>query len=265
MPQLVEVQTAVRQMRGKSEAVLVECTNGSHYVLKFRIPRRFLVNELLAAFLLKYLGVATPEWALVQVPEHILQNRSGKTAIIRQESCMQARLLGFGSKFPGNPGERVVYDFLPRVLLSKQVENLTDFYGRLLFNLWTGCQEMGHAIYFRGRTSGPFCAQMIDNKNILGGLSWKLPNIPLIVANCSARSIYEARPATKVLEWWAERILTVNEGTLEQAVRQVPMDWLDGDEQQLDQIMLQLLKRHSQMSTFISYFYENSMRYGVLR
>ena len=82
----------------------------------------------------------------------------------------------FGSKFPGDPAKLAVYDFLPDVLL-RQVNNLGDFRGCLVFDKWVGNADARQSIFFRARLRewGPapaihplklgFMALMIDHGN----------------------------------------------------------------------------------------------------
>ena len=123
----------IKKMRGGAQSHLLEGDDGCFYVVKFlNNPqhRRILVNEWISSVFLKYLGIATPEVAMVEVsadflrenPEVYLQLGTGRLAF---ETGWH-----FGSRFPGNPARSVVYDFLPDIILEK-VENLIDFPGAL--------------------------------------------------------------------------------------------------------------------------------------
>ena len=53
----------------------------------------------------------------------------------------------FGSRYPGDPARLTVYDFLPDEQL-RQVENLADFAGMMVFDKWT-CNTNGRqAVFF---------------------------------------------------------------------------------------------------------------------
>jgi hypothetical protein len=43
----------------------------------------------------------------------------------------------FGSRYPGDPGKVIVYDFIPDLLLDK-VANRDEFLGVLAFDKWIG-------------------------------------------------------------------------------------------------------------------------------
>ena len=91
--------------------------------------RRILVNEWIGSVFLEYLGISTPEAAIVRSPKNFL--RENPEVYIQLGSGRRPIEPGwhFGSRFPGDPARNVVYDFLPDTLLDK-VENLADFLGR---------------------------------------------------------------------------------------------------------------------------------------
>jgi hypothetical protein len=76
----------------------------------------------------------------------------------------------FGSRYPGNLADVVVYDFLPGEEL-REVSNIAEFRRMLVFDNWT-CNTKGRqAIFFHepetgGRGAGAatrYCARRIDN------------------------------------------------------------------------------------------------------
>jgi hypothetical protein len=83
-----------------------------------------------------YLGLRVPQIEVVEVrpelieltAELVMQLGIGRTP------CRAGKQ--FGSRFPGDPAQTPVYDFLPDEQLS-QVENLADFAGMLVFDKWT--------------------------------------------------------------------------------------------------------------------------------
>jgi hypothetical protein len=72
----------------------------------------------------------------------------------------------FGSRFPGDPAQTPVYDFLPDEQLS-QVENLADFAGMLVFDKWT-CNTNGRqAVFFLEPGRSRYQAMIIDQGLLL--------------------------------------------------------------------------------------------------
>jgi hypothetical protein len=252
----VDARRLIRKMRGGAQAHLIEATDGNFYVVKFRNNpqhRRILVNEWIGSAFLSYLGVATPEPAIVRVSREFL--RVNPEVHIQLGSRHDPVEPGwhFGSRFPGDPGIHVVYDFLPDTLLA-QVENIPDFCGALAFDKWAGNADSRQAIFFRARLKqwlpdaasyGPrvgFVAQMVDHGFIFEGPHWKLNDSPLYglyfrpLVYRSIRGLDDFQP-------WLDRIVHFPEEVVDHAVKQIPPGWLEGDEAELSNLLERLLAR----------------------
>src|ERR1700682_1605458 len=115
----------IRRMRGGAQSHLMRCDDGYYYVVKFQNNpqhRRILVNELL--------GTRLPR---ARIP------------------CQPG--LQFGSRYPGDPRQLTLHDFLPDEQL-REVENLHDFAGMLVFDKWT-CNTNGRQTLFLAEGKGP--------------------------------------------------------------------------------------------------------------
>src|ERR1039457_5648835 len=111
-------------MRGSAQAHLLECDDGFFYVVKFsnnpQGGRRILDNEFISSFLMKRLGIHTPEIAVVNLdsdfikanPEAFL-SRAAKQAVISEIPEIGPH---FGSLHAGSPIPVTVFDFLPRAI-----------------------------------------------------------------------------------------------------------------------------------------------------
>src|SRR5579872_1265519 len=133
-----DARRLIRKMRGGAQAHLLEASDGHAYVVKFlNNPqhRRILVNEWIASTFLHYLGIATPEPAMVRISEGFLA--ANPEVHLQLGTRTQAPNAGwhFGSRYPGDPERTVVYDFLPDTILDT-IENLSDFLGALAFDKW---------------------------------------------------------------------------------------------------------------------------------
>src|SRR5580658_8852284 len=72
----VDARRLIRKMRGGAQAHLIEASDGFFYVVKFlNNPqhRRILVNEYIGSRFLSYLGISTPEVAMVRISEDFLR------------------------------------------------------------------------------------------------------------------------------------------------------------------------------------------------
>jgi HipA-like kinase len=139
----------IRRMRGGAQSHLMRCSDGNYYVIKFQNnPQhsRVLVNELLGTKLAARMGLPTTPVAVVEVSAELIR--------LTPELCVElprSRIpchagLQFGSRFPGDPRRLALHDFLPDEQL-REVANLHDFAGMLVFDKWT-CNTNGRQTLF---------------------------------------------------------------------------------------------------------------------
>ncbi len=260
----VHARRLIRKMRGGAQAHLIEASDGAFYVVKFlNNPqhRRILVNEWFGAAFLDYLGIATPKTALVSIDPEFLE----KNPDVHIQLGSRARPIEpgwhFGSQFPGDPSRNVVYDFLPDSLLER-VENLHHFRGALAFDQWTSNADSRQAIFFRARvqewlpgspgaaTRMGFVAQMMDHGFLFEGPHWKLTDSHL-------RGLYfrpivygDARAAAD-FEPWIEQIVNFPEEVVDQAIKQIPASWIEGDEGALMDLLDRLMARRRRVPDLV--------------
>jgi len=253
----VEARRLIRKMRGGAQAHLIEAADGHFYVVKFQNNpqhRRILVNEWIASVFLQYLGIATPQVAMVRVSESFLNNNP--EAYIQLGSKRQQLLPGwhFGSRFPGDPARHVVYDFLPDTLLDR-VENLPDFSGALAFDKWMCNADSRQAVFFRARVREAwpetpsrqgFLAQMVDNGFVFEGPHWRLTDSPIQGLYFRPR-VYAGVRGLNDFEPWLDRIVHFPEEVIDQAVKQIPPVWLEGEEEALEKLLDRLLARRKRV------------------
>jgi hypothetical protein len=245
----IDARRFIRKMRGGAQAHLLEASDGRFYVVKFRNNpqhNRILVNEWIASVFLEYLGLATPRAALVRVSASFLDaNPDVHFQLGRSREAVEPGL-HFGSEFPGDPSRTVVYDFLPDTLLAR-VENVADFRGALVFDKWMGNADARQSIFFRARLregypaqppglpasqdSGAtqrlgFVAQMMDNGFVFEGPHWRLIEAPLMGLYFRPL-VYRSVRGWADFEPWLSRIRHFPEEVVDQALKQIPGDWLE--------------------------------------
>jgi HipA-like protein len=260
----VHARRLIRKMRGGAQAHLIEAADDHYYVVKFlNNPqhRRILVNEWIAAVFLNYLGISSPQVAMIEVSEQFL--RDNPDASIQLGNRRQELAAGwhFGSRFPGDPARQIVYDFLPDALIET-VENLLEFLGVLAFDKWVSNADSRQAVFFRanlkelprsGSPSAPrvgFAAQMVDNGYVFEGPHWRLTDSPL-QGLYFRPVVYRGVRGLDSFQPWLDRILHFPEEIVDQAVRQVPPPWLEGEEAALDQLLAQLMRRRKRVPDLI--------------
>jgi hypothetical protein len=151
--QAVRACKVIRGMRGGSQAQLV-LTDKGLYVCKWKHNpqhRRVLINEAIGSQLLALLGIATPDWAIVEVDEGFIAANPLACISWRSESVPIVPGMHFGSRFPVDPETTAVYVFLP-TQLADRIVNLQDFIRVLVFDLWTDNSDGRQAIFFKSNS-----------------------------------------------------------------------------------------------------------------
>jgi len=257
-------------MRGGAQAHLLEADNGCWYVVKFSNNpqhRRILVNELLCSVFLGYLKIAVPETALIRVTAEFLADNPELHLNLGMRRVPIEPGWHFGSQFPGDPNRIAVYDYLPDALLP-QVANLDDFRAILAFDKWVanadGRQSIFHrALVHRSEDRAPasrprFVARMIDHGFAFNGPHWDFPESP-VQGLYHRRMVYESVRSLDDFRPWLDQVVHFPEEVIDQAWKRIPPDWIDGDEDQLAQLLDRLHARRSRLPELISACHEARM------
>jgi len=254
----------IRKMRGGAQAHLMEADDGEFYVVKFTNNpqhRRILINEWLACAFLRYLQVHVPETALVELtPDLIAENPELYLAIgSRRESIPPG--IHFGSRLAVNPDRVAIFDFLPDKLLGK-IENRIDFLGTLIFDKWTGNTDSRQAVFFRARAKtwtplrgeAParvgFFAQMIDHGYSFNGPHWRFHDSP-IQGLYFRTSVYDEVRSLDSFQPWLDMVANFPVGVIDAAWKEIPHEWLGGDDNDLEQMLDALLRRRARVGDLI--------------
>jgi len=253
----LEARRLLRKMRGGAQAHLIEAADGHFYVVKFSNNpqhRRVLINELIAGVVLEHLGISAPEMRIISVSQDFLA-RYPETGFQWGNRRIPAEPgWHWGARYPGHPDQVTVYDFLPDALL-RRVANLREFAGILAFDKWMGNANGRQAVFFRRRVeaeagAGPFFALMIDQGYVLNGPHWDFPDAPLHGLYYRP-TVYEPITGWESFQPWLDRILHFPEEILDKAYKQVPLEWLEGDEAALEAVLEKLLERRRRVPELI--------------
>lgn len=249
-----------RRMRGGAQAHLFACDDGAFYVTKcLNNPqhRRILANEWTASHLLGYLQISAPQVRVVRLSTEFLATRSD----VYFESGANHKSVApgdhFGSRFPGNPHQEAVYDYLPDSLL-RSVVNLRDFAGALVFDRWTANSDSRQAIFFRRRLRDwintphisplqkGFIAQMVDHGYAFDGPHWAFHDSP--IQGLYFRSlVYENIRGFDDLQPWFDRVRFAPASLCDEILSQIPGAWLEGDELEFERLLEQLMRRRAKV------------------
>lgn len=244
----------IRKMRGGAQSHLLQADDQQFYVVKFRNNpqhRRVLINEAVSSVLLRYLQISAPEVAVISVSSEFLAANPDLSLQLGAHRVPVEPGWHFGSRYPGDPDRLAVYDFIPDALLT-QVVNLREFVGMLAFDKWTGNADGRQAIFFRSRisewtaartaTRPGFLAWMIDHGFAFNGPYWDFPDSPLY-GIYHRPLVYENIRSLDDFAPWLDRIAYFPIEVVDRAFRSVPLQWLEGEQEALEQLLERLMKR----------------------
>jgi hypothetical protein len=252
-------------MRGGAQAHLLEGEDGAYYVAKFvNNPqhRRILINEWLACAFLRYLQIYVPETALLEVSSEFIAGHPELYFSIgpRREPVKPG--IHFGSRMAVHPDRVALFDFLPDKLLGK-IENRADFLGMLVFDKWIGNADSRQAVFFRARARNwtplkgetparvGFFAQMIDHGFAFNGPHWSFADSP-VQGLYFRTSVYDDVRSLDSFEPWLGMVTAFPPEVIDSAWKEIPREWLEDDDDALEQLLESLLKRREKVPRLIA-------------
>jgi hypothetical protein len=251
----VAARRHVRKMRGGAQAHLIEAEDGHFYVVKFRNNpqhRRVLINEWIASVFLEFLQISAPPTQFVRLSEEFLLANPEAHLQLGSRRVEAAPGWHFGSRYPGDPARTAVYDFVPDALLEKVI-NLAEFLGVLVFDKWMGNAD---AIFFRARLRESqdarlgFLAQMIDHGFVFDGPHWTFTDASAQGLHLH-HAVYRRARSFDDFQPWLDRVMNFPEDAVDRAVKQIPSDWFQDDEGELEKLLLRLLARRRRVPELI--------------
>jgi len=260
----IEATRLIRKMRGGAQAHLLGCDDGHYYVVKFlNNPqhRRILVNEWIASVFLEYLQISTPAAAIVNLSAEFLEANPEIQIQLGSRHLAVQPGWHFGSRYPGDPAKVMVYDFIPDLLLDK-VANLNEFRGVLAFDKWIGNADARQSIFFRARlqkwspaqTERPlrlgFVASMMDHGYVFDGPHWTFSDSPL-QGLYFRPTVYRTVRSWDDFQPWLDRVTHFPDEVVDQAQKQIPPEWLDGEESGLEALLEKLMARRKRVPDLI--------------
>ncbi len=257
----------IRRMRGGAQAHLMRCSDENYYVVKFQNNpqhRRVLVNELLGTRLASRLGLPTAPVSVVDVPQELIRLTAELCIETARTRIPCAAGLQFGSRYPGDPRRLTLHDFLPDEKL-RDVDNLHDFAGMLVFDKWT-CNTNGRQTVFfetRQRLDGQtpsaplrdgakagqpaYHTVMIDQGFCFNAGEWNFPDAPLRGLYARNR-VYEGVIGMESFAPWLERLeKQVSERMLAELAEEIPPAWYEDDYDGLMRLLEQIYRRRTRV------------------
>jgi hypothetical protein len=260
----VDATRLIRKMRGGAQAHLLECADGHFYVVKFRNNpqhRRILINEWVASVFLNYLQISAPAAAIVNLsPEFLKANPEVHLQLGSRHVPVEPGW-HFGSQYPGDPARVMVYDFLPDMLLDKVV-NLSEFAGVLAFDKWMANADARQSIFFRARLrqwspspaeNAPragFVSLMMDHGYVFNGPHWLFPDSPLQGLYFRPQ-VYRNIRSLDDFQPWLDRVIHFPDEVIDDALKQIPPDWVAEDSDALEALLTKLMSRRKRVPDLI--------------
>lgn len=240
-------------MRGGAQSHLIRCDDGGYYIVKFQNnPQhlRVLANEMLGTRLAAHMGLPVPRTEVIEVPAELIQ--------LTPDLCIQLGIgrlpcrpgKEFGSRFPGDPRRLAVQDFLPDEQL-RDVENLADFAGMLVYDKWT-CNTNGRqAVFFIDAGRSRYQAMMIDQGFCFNAGAWNFPDAPLRGLYPRHR-VYEHVTGIDSFEPWLSRVeQRLTRSVLGEIADGIPPEWYNDEYEQLGDLIKHLDHRRVRVRELI--------------
>jgi hypothetical protein len=155
----------------------------------------------------------------------------------------------------------MVYDFLPDTLLDKVV-NVNEFAGALAFDKWLANADSRQSIFFRARLRqwspssaehlprAGFVAQMMDHGYVFNGPHWTFPDSPL-QGLYFRPNVYRNIRSLDDFQPWLDRMMHFPEEVVDEALKQIPQDWLSDDSAELETMLAKLMSRRKRVPDLI--------------
>jgi hypothetical protein len=249
----------IRRMRGGAQSHLMRCSDDEYYVVKFQNnPQgtRILANEMLAGALATRLGLPTPEIAIVQVSNLLIEHTEELVIHLGRGRFACSPGLCFGSRYASAahpPGTRAVlaaYDFLPLELMAR-VTNLVDFVGMLVFDKWTCNTDGRQVVFVRGIAPRTYNVVMIDNGFCFNAAEWNFPDAPLrglYALPCA----YEAVLGLESFAPWLRLLESnIDKQWLAQVAEEIPPEWCRRDANTLSSLVDKLESRRTSVAELL--------------
>ena len=247
-------------MRGGAQGHLLAADDGAFYVVKATNNpqgRRVLVNEWIAGVFLRHLQISTPECAVIDItPEFAAEFPQFSIQLGPSRIPIQPGW-HFGSRFPGDPLRMSVYDFVADEQVHECL-NHWEYAAILPFDKWASNADARQSIFYRARIRAANAAsettgivtQMIDHGFLFEGPNWSFGDSP-IQGVYPRPSAYERVRGWADLQPWLDRIVHFPEEVFDEALRQVPQAWIEGEEDQLHSLLDRLYKRRKRTPDLI--------------
>jgi len=243
-----------RRMRGGAQSHLMRCSDDNYYVVKFpNNPQgvRILANELLGGRLAARLGLPVARTAVVRVDETLIFSTSDLVIQLGHRNIPCHGGPTFGSQFPGDPRHTRAYDLLPETELYR-LENIHDFVGMLIFDLWTCNTDGRQVVFYKKEESSTFLVTMVDQGFCFNANEWNFPDSPAR-GRYFCQAVYKTVTGTDTFEPWLDRLEhEIDRDAIFACADGLPREWCGANPDSVWSLLENLNRRRTQVRGFIS-------------
>jgi hypothetical protein len=249
----------VRRMRGGAQAQLMRARDGHFYIVKFQNnPQhlRVLANELLASRLAEHVGLPVPAAEVVDVSPWLIENTPELRVELGGTAIPCATGLQFGSRYVCDPGEGVIFDYLPESMMAR-VKNIAAFAGMLVVDKWLGNANGRQAVFWKKGTERKYSVSFIDHGYCFDAGEWDFPDAALrgvYARNC----VYEHVTGWESFEPWLSRVENFDPEAIREAAGEIPPGWTGHDWKALETLVAAIVERRRRVRELITAFRNSS-------
>lgn len=251
----------MRRMRGGAQAQLMRARDGHFYIVKFQNnPQhlRVLANELLASRLAERVGLPVPVAEVIEVSPWLIDNTPELRIELGGSATPCAAGLQFGSRYVCDPGEGLIFDYLPESMMAR-VKNLAAFAGMLVVDKWLGNANGRQAVFSKKSTERKYSVSFIDHGYSFDAGEWDFPDAALrgvYARNC----VYEHVTGWASFEPWLSRVEKFDPEAIREIAGEIPPEWTGHDWQALEKLVEAIVERRSKVRELIAAFRDSSRR-----
>jgi hypothetical protein len=231
----------VKAISADSKPIVLRASDGHVYVTKWvfrKKENRRLINEWLAAPVLRYMGANCADNTIIEVTaQFIKQNRVALKA-------------AFGEDFVNLKPGPVFASFIDESVeqtqnqpLLEHVTNLPDFQAALVADVFL-CQGDKRQAIFEKTGKRQYRAKLIDNANAFESTWWQFKTEPnAVFAN---KNVYCDLTASNV-EALIKKLQAMPRSIITNAMNQLPQCWIADDQSRLNHVVQRLWQRQRNM------------------
>lgn len=233
----------VRNLRGGSQPILAQASDGQLYVIKFANNLQgpnLLFNESAGSELYRACGLPVPEWTPLWISDSFLDRNPDCWMQTEEGRLRPASGLCLGSRFLGEDGKRL-FEILPGPMF-KRVRNQVSFWLAWLIDVCAEHVDNRQAIFIED-AEGWLDAYFVDHGHLFGG-----PNAELKRHFSSSRYLDQriyGQVSSETLLGFQNILHALDADTLRKRIEAIPAEWSHASAREGFERCLQRLKTPS--------------------